>query len=182
MNIKKNSKSTVLIDSSIQEAKIENLFYNGSVVTKLNLPDNTIEVSKPGDYEYNRISYTGYEIPSEEGYKGAINLSKLVIEDIRVVILFSDSEISKDILSELVNIDILVTPFFGSTRLKEHIADIDPKTLLILKDFENSQEVDLEGIQKLLGVGSIEESNNYKFKSGDFSNDGEYTLSTFILK
>lgn len=181
MNIKKNSKSSVLIDSSAQEVKIENLFFEGTITSKLNTEGKTIEISKPGDYEYGKIGYTGFEV-LKDSYKGSINLAKLYLEDIRVVILFADAEIGKEVLAELVNIDVLVTPFFGSVRLKEHIADIDPKTLLILKNFENSQEVDLEGVQKMLGVSAIEEASSYKFKSGDFSNDGEYTLSTFILK
>ena len=181
MNIKKNSKSSVLIDSGVQDIKIENLFFNGSIVSKVITPERSLEISKPGDYEYGKVGFTGFEVPVES-YKGSINLVKLLVEDIRVVILFADVEIAKDVLNELVNIDVLITPFFNSDRLKEHIADIDPKTLLILRNFESSQEVDLEGVQKMLGVGTIEEASNYKFKSGDFSNDGEYTLSTFILK
>jgi len=181
MNIKKGSKSSILFESNQEEAKIESLFYSGSIVSKLILPDKTIEISKPGDYEYNHINYTGFETTTEQ-YKGSVNLCKFYLEGIRVAVVFSDSEINKDVLNELVNIDVLVTPYFSATRLKEHIADIDPKTLIILRNFESSQEFDVEDMKKALGVGTIEESNSYKFKNGDFSSDEEYILVTYILK
>ncbi len=181
MNIKKLSKSSISIESSSEDAKIECLFYNGTIVSKLKLPSRVIEISKPGDYEYNHIGFTGFEV-TNDGYKGIINLCKIIMEEIKIAIVFSDFEINKDVASELVNIDILITPYFSGNRLKEHISDIDPKSLILLEKFENSVEFNVEDIKKTLGVGQVVEATSYKFKSSDFPSSDEYTLTSHILK
>lgn len=180
MIIRKTNSTTLAVESSQNKVSVTLKSLDGQIIIKIS-NGSDIEIIKPGDYEYMGVGITAFEIPSDK-FLANINLVKINIDGVRTLFITKSTEIPKDILNNLANIDILVIPLYGVNEAKSIINAIEPKKVVFLKSFEGSTEIEIESLKKTLGLQTLEEVSSVKHKSGDFDSLGEdYILTGEIL-
>jgi hypothetical protein len=182
MTVRKQNKSTLVIESTQEKIKVKLMLDNNAIQAVVSIQDKEIIVSKPGDYEYGGLSITAYEIP-ENGFVSQVNIVRIIIEGVSLLVSPVDREISKDIINNLANINILILPNQKGSLIKDRVSDFDPNVLCIVKEFgSNSNDFDLEDTKKALGLHVSEDQESIKYKSADFASSEESPLTTVILK
>jgi hypothetical protein len=178
MTIKKPSKSSVLISNSKSDAKIT---VEGDRFIVEIIGDEPVIIEKPGDYEYGDVAVTALEIGKEK-YAGIINLIKVEIEDVKVVFALKAVELKKEEIDILANIDIVINPYESSTLIKNLINDLDPKICILLSNFDNTPNLDVEELKKELGISNIiSDTSTFKIKSSDLPKGDEFVLSYYVI-
>jgi len=179
MIIRRNNSTTLSVDSSVDKASVSIRNLDGQLFVKISNGTKDVEISKPGDYEYLGVGVTGFEVPVEK-YSGVINLLKLNVDGVRVVISTQFRETPKDILNSLANIDILAIPVVNAIATKTLVNAVEPKKLVLIKAF-GGEEVELDTIQKSIGLVTLPEVSSVKYKSADFAVTGDIVLTGELL-
>jgi len=174
MVIRRSNSNTLSVENSQDKSIISVKSLDGQLVLKVQSGSEEIEISKPGDYEYFEDGITAFELPIEK-YIGLIHLIKLNVECIKIVIATNIREISKEVLSNLANIDILVVPLVNANAAKQIASAIEPKKIVIVKSFNMAEEVELDSVKKALGIANMEEVTSVKHKPLDFASSSEET-------
>lgn len=180
MIIRRNNSNTLSIENSQDKSSVTIKHLDGQLMVKVSNGSSEVELAKPGDYEYFGIGVTGFEIPVEK-YSSVINLVKLNVEGIKIVVTTQFREVSKDVLNNLANIDILVIPLVNPTYTKTLVNAIEPKKLVIVKNF-GGEEVELDSVIKSVGLQKLEEVSSVKHKPVDFgTTTGDIILAGEML-
>lgn len=181
MTLKRISKEGLLIESTNDKSSVELHFDEGSIVLTVKSDTTSIELSKPGDYEYGNITLTCHEIPSGS-YLSVINIVKIGIEDVKVLFIPRQNVYSKEIVNNLANIDLVVAPTSSTDYLKKLVSDFEPQRLVIINDFGGANTLSVEDLKKSLGVQAIEEESSIKVKGSESVQTKESNLAVSLLK
>ncbi len=178
MTIKRDSSNVISIQSDI---KIILKVLDGSITVSLNDSSKTIDISKPGDYEYFGVSATLYDIPVEEAYDGKIEIIQLYVEGMVLVYTSDRINIPKEIITNLANIDILVIPSLEVSLVKSTIVSMEPKKVVILEKFDSNGSSDIENLKKTLGIVNVIEGGSAKYKQSEFTTSLDDGLSELFI-
>lgn len=178
MTIKRDSSNVLTIQGDI---KVVVKVLDGSIVVSLNDSNKTIDITKPGDYEYFGVSITSYDVPQEEVYDGKVELVQLYIEGVVLVYTSDKINIPKEIITNLANIDILLLPAIEVSLIKSSVVSMEPKKLVLVDKFDNNGSCDIESLKKTLGVLNVLEGGSAKYKHSDFEITTEEVLSEIYI-
>ncbi len=174
---KKNEATFKYLDNNVNLTLDE----KGVISITVESPKGNNEVSKPGEYEYSGLNLTCLEVFDGE-YKAKIDMLNIGLENnIDVMFLFKDIEISDYLKDKVKAINVLVTNMANLALLKNIIKTFQPEKVILFEDFNGqASSEDLEKLKSEFGKVEKIESSKIKFKESDFNTE-EDTIQEFYI-
>lgn len=166
------SKPTVIVNSDSE----------GFVDIKISTSDSANSVQYPGEYGFKSLHIILLEESSEK-FKGKPNLLSLTdVDNINLLVLTKNFDLSKQSLDKIPGVNVLVAPLTNDTKLKTLIKKIQPSFVVFVKDFLDF-DLDDKVISGLKSEMSISESESKvaKFDAKDFISDEDVATIGYIL-
>lgn len=173
MVLKKVNNSQILCESIKTKAYVDINDENLQVSVETSL--NKVDISKPGEYEYEEIGVTALELTNGK-FELKVNLVKLSIEGITIGIVSKDLPMDKEAYKDLGNLDILVIKDNTDPEFSKKLINyFDVLNVVFLSDS------DLEATKQKLGLASIIQDKSLKIKATDIRREENSLVNGFVI-
>ncbi len=158
MNIKKQSDTKVIVNRD--KTKIELDFSNSKSIIINVSAKNTYTIDKPGEYEYEGVSFIAEEI-KEDAYQMHINTAVVGFKNnINLLAVDKVVEVSKEFTDKIGSINLIILPFINASFISSLIKKFDPEVVIIINNNDEKENLELKkegNIEEITGDLKLEE-------------------------